>query len=186
MDYLKWKLAFVVLVMLGWTVYVLYSVRKNPSILKHWGFRLDNSSEVLRIILPFAITAFALFIGIGMLQETIHISWHIIPVLLLYPLWGTIQQFLVVGLVAGNLHDLKTSVSRRVIIFITAMLFGLVHYPDKWLMIGTFILALFYCYVYLRSRNVFLLGLFHGWLGALFYYTVVDRDPFLEVFGKFL
>lgn len=53
-------------------------------------------------------------------------------------------------------------------------------------MLGTFLLALFYGYVYLRVRNVFMLGLFHGWLGGLFFYTVVGRDPFLEVFGKWI
>jgi uncharacterized protein len=51
-------------------------------------------------------------------------------------------------------------------------------------MLGTFILALLYGYIYLRSRNLYVLGLFHGWLGALFFYTVVGRDPFAEVFGK--
>ena len=29
------------------------------------------------------------------------------------------------------------------------------------------------------------MGVFHGWLGAMFYYTVVNRDPFQEVFLKF-
>ena len=53
-------------------------------------------------------------------------------------------------------------------------------------MLGTFVLALLYGYCYLRARNLFVLGLFHGWLGALFFYTVVDRDPFMEVFGRFL
>jgi membrane protease YdiL (CAAX protease family) len=52
--------------------------------------------------------------------------------------------------------------------------------------IGNFILALFYGYVYLKVRNIWVLGLFHGWLGALFFYTVVNRDPFIEVFGKYL
>lgn len=64
------------------------------------------------------------------------------------------------------------------------MLFGGVHYPSGWLMLGTFVLALFYGWIYLRERNVYVLGIFHGWLGGLFYYTVLDRDPFLETFGK--
>jgi uncharacterized protein len=63
-------------------------------------------------------------------------------------------------------------------------MFGFMHYPDRWLMAGTFVLALLYCLIYLRERNLFALGLFHGWLGAVFYYTVVGRDPFMEIFGK--
>jgi membrane protease YdiL (CAAX protease family) len=67
---------------------------------------------------------------------------------------------------------------------ITAILFSLLHYPNLWLMVGTFVLALLYTIVYLRERNLYALGMFHGWLGALFYYTVVERDPFMEVFGQ--
>ena len=68
----------------------------------------------------------------------------------------------------------------------TALVFAGVHYPDRWLILGTFVLALFYGYIYLRMRNVYVMGIMHGWLGALFYYTVVDRDPFIGVFGKLL
>lgn len=100
-------------------------------------------------------------------------------------MWGVIQQFLVIGLVAGNLQDLKEyKLNEFAIIFLTATLFGLVHYPYYWLIAGTFVLALVYGFIYLRARNVYVMGLFHGWLGGLFFYTVVDRDPFAEVFGK--
>ena len=51
-------------------------------------------------------------------------------------------------------------------------------------MAGTFILALFYGYVYLKIKNIYALGIVHGWLGALFYYTVVNQDPFADVFLK--
>jgi membrane protease YdiL (CAAX protease family) len=83
-------------------------------------------------------------------------------------------------------HLKKQKLNQPLIIGITALLFGFVHYPDLWLMLGTFVLALVYGFVYLRQRNVFVLGLIHGWLGALFYYTVVNRDPFMEVFGKYV
>jgi hypothetical protein len=63
---------------------------------------------------------------------------------------------------------------------------GILHYPSIWLVIGTSILALFYGYIFLKGRNVYVLGIFHGWLGGLFYYTVVRRDPFAEVFGRYL
>lgn len=85
------------------------------------------------------------------------------------------------------MKDLKNNkLPDTAIILLTAVLFGLLHYPFYWLMAGTFVLALFYGYVYLKARNVYVMGIFHGWLGALFFYTVVGRDPFEEVFGKFL
>ncbi len=183
MDLLQWRFPFIVTVMLGWIVYIFIRSRKSGT-LAHWGFRMNNFGKAVRVLLPFAVAAIVSFFVIGHLQGTINLSWHIFPVLILYPLWGTIQQFLVIALVAGNLRDMnKNQLPPLLIILLTAILFGAVHYPFYWLMAGTFALALLYGWVFLRVRNVFALGLFHGWLGGLFFYTVVDRDPFVEVFG---
>jgi membrane protease YdiL (CAAX protease family) len=183
MDILEWKLPFIVAVMLSWSAYVFIRARE-PGTLAYWGFRIDNFGKAFRMLLPVAVTAILTFVLIGYLQKTINLSWHIFPVLVLYPLWGTIQQFLVISLVAGNLSDMNRSrLSTVWIILLTAILFGVVHYPNYWLMGGTFLLALIYGWAFLRVRNVFALGLLHGWLGGLFFYTVVDRDPFIEVFG---
>ena len=187
MDYLNWRLPFVLIAVLSWSGYVLYRFKKDKSILKVWGFRFDNFKSVLRLTLPFALISIALFFIVGYIQGTINLTWHILPLLITYPIWGSIQQFLTIGLLAGNLKDLKQlKLSKAVIILITAVFFSIVHYPSIWLMIGTFVLALFYGYVYLKAKNIYVLGLLHGWLGALFYYTVVNQDPFAEVFLRYL
>lgn len=69
-------------------------------------------------------------------------------------------------------------------VYLHGLPFGLLHYPYYWLMLGTFILALLYGFIYLQSRKVFVMGLFHGWLGGLFFYTIVGRDPSAEVFDR--
>jgi uncharacterized protein len=182
MDFLNWKLPVAIL---GWVVYIVHRHIQVPGILRYWGFRTDNFKKVVWMVLPFALVSVALFLITGHVQGTMNITWHVIPLLLLYPLWGTIQQFLMIGLVAGNLRELKGGgLNQLVIVLATAVLFAVVHFPDVWLTLGTFVLALFYGYIYLRQRNVYVLGILHGWLGALFYYTVVNRDPFMEVFGK--
>lgn len=154
--------------------------------MRYWGFRTDNLGTVLRQLVPLGLLAVATFLTIGYFRDTLNITWHIIPILLTYPIWGTIQQFLCVGLVAGNMQDMSRPSNRNVIVLITAIFFSLLHYPNVWLMAGTFVLALVYSAFYLRERNLYALGLFHGWLGALFYYGVVGRDPFMEVFGHML
>lgn len=187
MDWLQWRLPFIVVAILGWTIYVFLRRKKVPGIIRYWGFRLDNIGPALKIVMPFGMISVAIFFVIGYYRSTINLTWHIVPILILYPVWGTIQQFLLMTLVAGNLKDLKVQrLADTAIIFATAVLFGMLHYPYYWLIAATFILALFYGYLYLRIRNVFVLGIFHGWLGALFFYTVVGRDPFEEVFGKLL
>jgi uncharacterized protein len=185
MDLLQWKLFFIIVSIFGWGAYVMYRSKSVKGILVYWGFRVDNFKEVLRMLLPFGSVSIVAFVAVGYFQNTINVTWHIIPILILYPIWGVIQQFLVIALVAGNLQDLqKNKLSKPIIILLTAVLFGLIHYPYYWLIAGTFVLALVYGFVYLKSRNVYVMGLFHGWLGGLFFYTIVDRDPFAEVFGK--
>ena len=187
MDWLNWKFPFIVVMTLLWSYYVLKYRRQDPTILQKWGFRWDNFRKVIRLMLPFGLISIAASVAVGYWRDTINISWHIIPILILYPIWGTIQQFIVISLVAGNLQELKfKSLNNLLILVIAATLFGLVHYPYPWLMAGTFVLALFYGFIFLKERNVYAMGLYHGWLGAIFFYTVVGRDPFMEVLGKYI
>ncbi|WP_299526342.1 CPBP family intramembrane glutamic endopeptidase [Winogradskyella sp.] len=187
MDYLNWRLPFVVVAILAWSFYVFYRYKKDSNVLNDWGFRWDNFKVVIRLMLPFAMVSVLLFLIVGYVQGTINLTWHIIPVLITYPIWGSIQQFLIIGLLAGNLKDLKkVKLKKNFIILLTAVFFSIVHFPSLWLMLGTFILALFYGYIYLKAKNIYALGLLHGWLGALFYYTVVDQDPFADIFLKIL
>ncbi|HEY0679995.1 MAG TPA: hypothetical protein VGD17_17040 [Chitinophagaceae bacterium] len=187
MDYLNWRLPFIVIAIISWVIYIIYRRITKPAIFKYWGFRTDNFRSVLKRVLPYGIISVIAFIGIGIYRGTINVTWHIIPILVLYPLWGVIQQYLLIALTAGNMQDIKgLNLSKGVIITIAALLFATIHYPFVWLIIATFILALFYGFIYLKERNLYVLGLFHGWLGAIFYYTVLDRDPFLEIFGGLL
>lgn len=185
MDLLQWRLPFVLAALLAWLSYVLIQRRRNPQLLSHWGFRTDNFKSVLKSVLPFGALALLSCLAIGYFRGTLHLHWHILLILLIYPLWGTIQQFLIMALVAGNLQDLpKKPVGKIGIIVLSGLLFGCIHYPHYDLMLGTALLALLYSSLYLRKRNLYVLGLFHGWLGAIFYYTLTSRDPFVEMFGS--
>nr|WP_321407087.1 CPBP family intramembrane glutamic endopeptidase [uncultured Carboxylicivirga sp.] len=186
MDYLNWRLPFIVFAIIFWVLYVIFIHRKDKMALQMWGFRNDNFWKVTGMVAPFGFIAIVLFTLIGWYQNTLNITWHLLPILILYPMWGIVQQFLVIGIIAGNLQSMKTyKIPAFINITLTAILFGLFHYPFWWLVTGTFFLALFYGYIYLKQRNIYVLGIFHGWLAALFYYTVVGRDPFIEVFGKY-
>jgi membrane protease YdiL (CAAX protease family) len=185
MDYLSWRFPFVVVAIISWVSYIIYRKKTQQGIIRYWGFRMDNFRTVLKKILPFGILAVITFFGVGFYKGTLNINWHIIPILILYPIWGTIQQFLLIALTAGNLQDINgQKLNKGFIILLSAILFGAIHYPFIWLMIATFALAIFYGWIYLGERNIYVLGLFHGWLGGIFYYTVLERDPFLEMFGK--
>ncbi len=163
MDYLNWRLPFIATAIIFWSCYVIYRSKRKPGITKYWGFRTDNFNKVVQIILPFGALCLVIFISVGLYQNTIKITWHIIPILILYPIWGIIQQFLLIALIVGNLQDYKNSTfTRGLIVILSALLFGLIHYPFGWLILGTFILAIFYGLIYLKERNIYALGIFHG------------------------
>lgn len=186
MDYLNWKLPFIVSVIFAWSFYIYYRHKKEKGILEHWGFRRDNFLNVMKTILPFALVSISLFFIIAQVQGTLNLKWYILILFLLYPIWGTFQHFLTIALVSGNLIEIENiSIPKGIAALLSSILFAIIHFPDKTLMAGTFLLALLYNYIYFKERNLCALGIFHGLLGALFYYTIVDRDPFLEVFGNF-
>ncbi|MEM6265597.1 MAG: CPBP family glutamic-type intramembrane protease [Bacteroidota bacterium] len=187
MDWLDWRFAYIFSACLFWLIYVVVRYRENPHILTYWGFTFSNFKETFLLLLPFGVVSVVTFLITGELLGTNILSWHILPLLVLYPIWGTIQQFLMVGLVAGNLREMeRVKLSHPLIIVLNAILFAIVHFPHVTLAGGTFFLALAYTFVYLRKKNLFVLGLYHGWIGAFFFYTILERDSFMEVFGKLI
>jgi membrane protease YdiL (CAAX protease family) len=67
------------------------------------------------------------------------------------------------------------------VIPVGALLFGLAHWPDGVLMATTFLLGVVFIPMYLRWRNLWPLGVYHGWLGALMYFWILQRDPVAEI-----
>jgi membrane protease YdiL (CAAX protease family) len=170
---------------ISWIVYIFYRIRSDRSIVARWGFRKEGFSESARLIAPLAVIALTLFILYGLKSGKMIMSWHILPSLVLYPLWGTIQQFLIMALLAKNLNSLQSArVPRYILVFITAFVFAIVHYPFILLIMGTFILAIIYTLIYLKYRNLWVLGLFHGWLGSFFYFFVLGRDAWMTFVGS--
>jgi len=187
MDMLNWRLGYISVACAFWLWYVIFRYRKDRMILTYWGFSRVHFKQTFLWLLPVGTGAIILFLIVGEVMETHILSWHILPILILYPIWGTIQQFLMVGLVTGNLMELDSlNLPRWLIVFLTATLFSVVHFPHVYLVAGTFILALVYAAVYMKKKNLYVLGLFHGWVGAFFFYTILARDPFGEVFGRML
>ena len=83
-----------------------------------------------------------------------------------------------------NLHDLSSiKIPFWGVVLLTATVFALVHFPSLLLVGATFGLAIIYTALYLRGQNLLALGIYHGWLGGFFFYTLLNRDPWQEVFG---
>jgi len=72
------------------------------------GIYLDNFLSVSLMVLPFGWISAIAFILVGNYRDTLNLTWHLIPIMILYPLWGVIQQFLLIAMIAGNLHNMQT------------------------------------------------------------------------------
>ena len=175
---------FIAAVLIGWGTYVTVRVRGDRGLWAVWGFTKANLKPAFRAASTFALAASAVMAAIGHGRGTLSLHWHVLVLFVLYPAWGLVQQFLVQALVARNLRALSGPVSSPwFVVPSCGVLFGLVHVPDLELVIATAVLGCTFTSIYLRWRNLWPLGLFHGWLGALCYFWVIGRDPWYDVFG---
>jgi hypothetical protein len=170
---------------LFWTAYVVVRARQNGDVFHDWGFRIDTlGPATARAAVVLAVTA----AGLGSYAAwagTLRFPLHALVLLLVYPVWGVTQQFLALAIVVGNLQRLPWLGRHRLLLVLTgATLFGAVHLYDVRLAAGTFALELVAIPLYLRYRNLWPLGVLHGWLGALFYLWVLNQDLWVQAFGE--
>lgn len=171
---------FIFLTVSFWIIFIIIRIRNNPGILNEWGFRRDNIKEVFS---QTSLYCLPLFLGMAIFaiwKGTLTFPPHMIIPILLYPVWGIIQQFLVLSLLVRNISLTKFGLKRINLILYGAILFSLVHLPDIQLMIGTFILGLIYVPLYLKYKNILPLGIYHGWLGTFFYVWVLYTAPWVD------
>jgi membrane protease YdiL (CAAX protease family) len=186
MDWLNMKAFYIFFICLFWSVYVYFKYKANPVTLKEWGIQKRNFKPTFFFLLPFAVISMS-GIGIyGYIAGTNVLNRHILYILLLYPLWGLIQQFMVAGLISGKLKALENPrFTNYQIILLTSLLFSLAHYPSGFLMIFTFMMQWIFTTAFLRWKNIWPLGLFHGWIGAFLLFYVMGRDLWAELLASF-
>lgn len=177
-DWLDYQLPYTVGAIAFWTAYVVLRRRADESVVRRWGFARDGLREAA------ILSGFALVIGGGFsagyaaIAGDALVNWNLALILLLYPAWGLIQQFLVVALLADNLMALtRERTPEFVVVMVSALVFSAVHVPETELMIATFFLGTATTLVFFRTRNLWMIGLLHGWFASLFYFLVLRHDP---------
>lgn len=185
-DWLELRVFYIGAACLLWILYIYKRYRSNKLILQEWGFRKDYFKQAFLFLLPFSLAIIAAIAWYGISFKTNFLNWHIIPIILFYPVWGIIQQFLMTALVAGNLWLLSgVKLNNSQIIILTSGLFAVVHYPSLLLMIFTFFMELLFTSAYFRWKNLWPLGLFHGWVASLLLFFVLGRDLWSELWTVF-
>jgi uncharacterized protein len=179
-GWLDLQLAYVVGACLFWIGFVTWRATADVSVLARWGFTGRNFGRSLTLLTPVLVLALIGFVAYGRFTGRILLNWHILLIGLLYPLWGLVQQFLVVGLLAGNIRK-HSRIPEPGLVLITAVVFAAAHAPSPPFMWAAFLLAVVTTTVYLRTGNLWALGIFHGWFATGLYFFALGRDPWMEV-----
>ena len=174
---------FIALAGVSWVGYIIWRVRQDSSLWVKWGFQTKNLSAAFFWPTVIFVVGVSLMAWYGLANDRVLWQDHILFLLLLYPLWGLLQQFLVQALGVANLMTVFPRQGWRVAIPVGIALFAIIHFPNGLLMIATGLMAALFIPCYLRDRNLWPLGLYHGWLGTFFYLWVLGRDPWVDVFG---
>jgi hypothetical protein len=147
---------------------------RDPSVRRDWGTTTAGFGACARAVVPFLLAGTAVCAWIGWQRGHLAVDGHLLLTFLIYPLWGTAQQFLVLGLFAHNLDLL--GMPRRALLAVSAAGFAAAHVPN-WPQVGaTFVLGAVCTALFFRHRNLWPLGVVHGVLGALFYRWVLGVD----------
>ena len=185
LDAEKPFLPFIVGCCVFWVGFILWRGWQNPRIFREWGFRTDHLREASTWPFLFLVLmTIAMAIG-GHFQNTLRFPSHLPLLLLLYPLWGIIQQFLALGIVVQSLEQIpRLRENRLLIALLTSGLFALVHVNAWQVALATFGLEIVFVILYFRDRNLIPLAIVHGFLGAFFYLWILDVDLWVETFGE--
>ncbi|MCF8303801.1 MAG: hypothetical protein K9I94_11045 [Bacteroidales bacterium] len=187
MDWLNLRIFYIVAASIFWLWFIYRRQKQYPGILVSWGFQKSNFKRSFLILLPFALVSIAGIVIYGSINKVDFLNWHVIPIFLLYPVWGVFQQFMIAGLVARNLKKLSqldTGIWQTILI--TALLFALIHYPRIHLMVYVFFMEVIFLMVYFKWKNLWPLGLYHGWVSGLFLFFVMKRDLWSELWRIFM
>ena len=183
-DWLELQLPYTVGAIAFWTIYVVLRRTDNPSVIQRWGFGRAGLAEGALLASGALVLLVAASVPFGVVSGNLMVNRNLFLLLAIYPVWGLIQQFLLVALLADNLVALaREKVPEFVIVMFSALVFSAVHFPDTALMIGTFFLGAATTLIFFRTRNIWAVGVLHGWFASLFYFLVMGFDPLEPLLG---
>jgi membrane protease YdiL (CAAX protease family) len=144
--------------------------RESPRAL---GFDWRNWRNGLKQVAAALIAITLLLLSAGVLFRTFRqISFSdALLALAAYLPWGLVQQYALNGYLLNRFHAMFSSSTSSLL---AALLFSVAHTPNLFLMAVTFLLGWCATLVYLRTRNLYLLGFAHAIIGLLLFLVVPD------------
>jgi hypothetical protein len=151
-------------------VLVSHALRRETAVML--GFRLANlKSALAALAVPVLMAALAL-LALGVLCHTIReVSLEsALGSLVLYCFWGLFQQYLLNGYFLNRFVHISPAFAP----VMAAVSFSGIHTPNWFLIVVTLFAGFVCAKIYLKFRNLYVLGLAHGVIGFLLYLCVPD------------
>ena len=147
-------------------ILMLLSHRARRETAREIGWRVDNFIKALRLLILPMIGLGILILLIGWFGRSLRSEklqiWQWVVWLFV---WGLIQQYVLQGFINRRAQILWGSGARSVLL--VAFVFALLHLPNPWLSVATFIGGAVWAAVYQRVPNLPALALSHGLMSLL-------------------
>jgi membrane protease YdiL (CAAX protease family) len=131
------------------------------------GLGTANFLRAVQLLALPMLAGAALIVAIGMIADSFHYTSHFRIVLVVLPIWGLIQQYVLQSFVYRRLKFSFAGRGSGVAIVVTAVLFALAHAPNLMLMSLALVGGLVWTRVYDRAPNLLALGLSHAIMSLL-------------------
>ncbi len=173
-ETLAGKAFFIIPAVIACGGYALYAVTASRSTRLEYGIRVDNIGRATKLtVLVLGPLAVAL-VGIAVARGAAAPPRSFYVALLIYPIWGIVQQFLFQSFLHTRLIRLGVTPWS---VLIVAVLFAIVHPSSAGMFWITLVGGLAASAIFLKCPNIFPLGVGHGILAAFVYYLLFGKDP---------
>lgn len=164
-----WTQLMWICVALFWIM--LRTIRSRPSI-RRLGLRIAGMRSAMWVVaLAAAMAVTGVWISFRM--HTLHgvfRNFRVEYAFLAYIVWALLQQFILQDFFLARLMRLLPT--RAAAVVIAGSLFALAHVPNPLLVVATLVWGIVACTLFLRYRNLYVLGLAHAILGMCLAVTI--------------
>jgi len=165
---------FIIPLLFSLVLYAFLESKYGDRDFAYFGIRNDNLKEATKwnvIVLGPFLLGLSIYAFINGINHPLHFCYAV----LLYPIWGLIQQFVFQGIF---LNACKKMGFGYFSIPLAAFAYTIVHYPSMFMIVFTALGGLLFSTLFYFRPNIIPIGIFHGVFGAFLYYVLRNKDPF--------